>query len=88
MDLPRYVTDEAAFERELAVDQAAYEAMKEQLHRDYAGQYVAIAHGRLVAVTATLEEAEAAIDQLEPPPQHFLIFPADEEPAFGEVFDY
>jgi hypothetical protein len=75
------------FAAELARNRAAYEQLREQIRRASPG-YAAIAHGRLVAVSATFDEAAAAVQQLRPPAEHFLVFPADEEPAFDLIDDF
>ncbi len=78
--------DQATFERAMALNREAYEKLREQIRRDYAGQYVGIAEGRLIAAAASFDEVEAAIKQLEPTPECYLIFEADDEPLF-EVID-
>jgi hypothetical protein len=76
------IMDQATFERELQLNKQAYEKLREQIRRDYAGQYVGIAEGRLIAAANTFEEVEAAMETLQPVPEYSLIFPADEEPPF------
>jgi hypothetical protein len=78
--------DQATFERELQLNRQAYEKLREQIRRDYAGKYVGIGEGRLIAAATTFENVQAAIEQLQPVPEYFLIFPADEEPPF-EPYD-
>ena len=78
--------DQATFERELQLNRAAYERLREQIRRDNAGQYVGIAEGRFITAAKTYEEVQAAIEQLEPIPEYYLIFLAEEGPVF-EVFD-
>lgn len=84
---PDYVTDEEAFEREMAQNRKAYEQLKDHLRRDCAGKYVAIAFGRLVAVNSDFDEAVAAAKQLQPAPQHFVVFQGDDEPSFEIIED-
>ena len=74
--------DQATFDRELQLNHQAYEKLRAQIRRDYAGQYVGIAEGRLIAAANTFEEVEAAMEKLQPVPEYYLIFPADEEPPF------
>jgi hypothetical protein len=62
------------FDQEMACDRQAYEELKEQIRRDYAGQYVAIAFGKIVAVRRTFDDAKAAIEALQPAPEHYLVF--------------
>ena len=78
--------DQATFEQAMALNRQAYEKLREQIRRDYAAQYVGIAEGRLIAAAATYNEVKAAIEQLKPTPECYLIFEAEDEPLF-EVFD-
>jgi hypothetical protein len=79
--------DLATYEREMAVNRRAYEGgLREQIRRDHAGQYVAVAHGRLIAAARTYDEVIAAVEGLQPAPEYYLAWPADEEPDF-EPFD-
>ena len=85
LTLVRAHTPERAPERFAAIREA-YEKLREQIRRDYAGNYVGIAEGRLIAVAPSFNEVRAAIENLKPEPEYFLIFPADEEPPF-EPYD-
>ena len=76
------------FSIELADNRAAYERSREQIRRAAPHQYTAIAHGRLIVVAESFDEATAAIEQLQPPPEHFLVFPVDDEPAFDVIDDF
>ncbi|HEV3262528.1 MAG TPA: DUF5678 domain-containing protein [Gemmataceae bacterium] len=78
--------DFATFEQETAVNRKAYETLREQIRRDHAGQYVAMAHGRVIATAATYDDTMAAVEQRKPVPEYFLVFPAEEEPTF-EPYD-
>jgi hypothetical protein len=77
---------ESKFDQEMALNRQAYERMREQIRRDYAGQYVAIALGKLIGVGPDFHSAKAFVDRLSPQPEHALVFAAEEEPAF-EVVD-
>jgi hypothetical protein len=79
--------DRATYEREAAVNRKAYEALRDRIRREYAGQYVALAQGRLVAAALDFDEARAAIHRLEPEPEVYFIFPAEREPDFGLAND-
>lgn len=72
------LTFEEAEER----DFAAYEALKETIHAQYQGKFVAIAGGRVVCVAPTIEEARAAVAGFE----HRLVFAADAEVQRGTVW--
>ncbi len=78
--------DQAAFEQALALNRQTYERLREQIRRDYAGQFIGIAEGRLIAVAASYDEVQAAFEKLKPAPECYLIFEAEEEPLF-EIFD-
>jgi len=78
--------DEAAYEREMAVNRTAYERLRERIRRDYVGQYVALAEGKIVAGAANYDDVVAAVQKLCPSPEHYLVFPADEEPDFEPYF--
>jgi len=80
MDIP-------TFEREAAIHRQVYEGLREQIKRDCAGKYIVLAQGRLFAATPTFEEAEAAVQQLHPTPEYYLIFPAEMEPSFTLAYE-
>lgn len=76
----------SSFQSELMGNRAAYERHREEIRHAAHGHYAAIAQGRLIVLSPTFDDAVAAVEQLRPCPEHFLVFPADEEPAF-EVID-
>jgi hypothetical protein len=78
--------DQATFEQARALNRQAYEKLREQIRRDYPGKYIGIAEGRLIAAESTYEEVKSAIELLQPVPEYYLIFEAEEGPLF-EVFD-
>lgn len=77
-----------AFAAELAENRAAYVRLRDQIRRAHAGRYVAIARGSVIAVSDSFDEAAAAVDRLHPLPEHFLVFPADDEPIFDLIDDF
>jgi len=79
--------NETKFDEELALSRRAYEKLRDQIRHDYDHQYVALAFGRIVGSAPTFDEASALIENLDPKPQHFLVFQADDEPMFDEFFD-
>ena len=79
--------NETKFDEELALNRRAYEKLRDQIRHDYDHQYVALAFGRIVGSAPTFDEASALIENLDPKPQHFLVFQADDEPMFDEFFD-
>jgi hypothetical protein len=74
--------DRSAFDEEMARNRLAYEGLREQIQREYAGKYVAMAFGRIVAVSPDFDQARKAVEQLTPAPTHALVFAAEDEPAF------
>lgn len=80
--------DATTFAVELRSNRAAYEGLREQIRCAGSGQYAAIAQGRLIALAGTFDEGVAAVQQLRPIPKHFLVFPADEEPAVDVIDDF
>ena len=79
--------DEAKFEQELLLNRQAYERLRDHIRRDYDHQYVALAFGKIVGAASTFDEASAIVSRLQPQPEHFLVFEADQEPMFDEFFD-
>jgi hypothetical protein len=80
--------DAILFAQEMAVNRSAYERLRDEIRRRHAGQYVALAGGKLVAFAPSYDETYAAVTRLCPPPTCFLIFPANEEPDFEPFDDY
>jgi hypothetical protein len=78
--------DQETFEREMALNRQAYEKLRERIRREFVGQFVGIAEGRLIAAAPTCDEVEAAIQQLQPMPEYYLIFQAEQGPLF-EPYD-
>jgi hypothetical protein len=79
--------DETKFEQELQLNRQSYQKLRNQIHRDYEHQYVALAFGKIVAAAPTFDEASAAVSRLQPQPEHFVVFQANDEPIFDEFFD-
>jgi hypothetical protein len=79
--------DAATYARESVLNRLAYQGLRERIRRDYAGQYVALAGGRMVGAAPSFDAARALVNQLEPMPEYYLVFPAEAEPDFGLVSD-
>ena len=69
------------YEKEKLKNLDAYERLKEDIRTKYAGQYVAIAAGRLIKVAPNFDEADEAVKAY----RHRLVFPAGEEPEIGPL---
>jgi hypothetical protein len=82
------IMDQATFDRELEINRQAYERLREKIRQDYAGQYIGIAQGRLIAVAPSFQEVRAAVEGLKPKPECFLIFKPGEEPIFDLIDDF
>ena len=80
--------DDTEFERATLLNRKAYELLRDRIRRDYAGQYVALAEGKIVAGSSNYDEAVAAVQRLIPVPEYYLVFPADEEPCFEPFLSY
>jgi hypothetical protein len=85
MDEDRTI-DAEAFEREMALNREAWKKLRDQVRRDYAGQYVAMAHGKIVGASPDFDAATVAAIKHAPVRNCFLVWPADEEPIF-EPYD-
>jgi hypothetical protein len=79
--------DMATFAKESALNRQAYEQLREQIRRDYAGKHVALAHGKVVGAASTFDAARALVERLEVVPEYYLVFPANVEPDFDLVYD-
>src|SRR3954447_19678063 len=83
---PWIPTDEE-IAREIEINQRAYEEQRDFIRREYAGQMVAFAYGRVIAVARSYDEAYRAIEALDPPPVNCSVFRAEDDPGFDAVLD-
>ena len=79
--------DMVTFTRESARNRQAYEHLREQIRRDYAGKYVILADGKILGAATTFDDACALVDGLDRVPEYYLVFPANGEPNFDLVLD-
>ena len=79
--------DMATFTTESTLNRQAYEQLREHIRREYAGQYVALAHGKVIGAASTFDAARSLVARLAIVPEYYLVFPADGEPDFGLVYD-
>jgi hypothetical protein len=77
----------ATFTKESALNRQAFQHLRTQIRRDHSGQYVALAHGKILGAAPTFDEARALVICLDPVPEYYLVFPADNEPDFDLAFD-
>jgi uncharacterized pyridoxamine 5'-phosphate oxidase family protein len=79
--------DRVTFERESALNRAAYEQLRSSIPVEFVGQYVAMAHGRVVGSAPSFDDALAIVKSLVPPPEYYTVFSADDEPDFELNYD-
>ena len=79
--------DLATFTKESTLNRQAYEKLREYIKREYTGQHVAMAHGKVVGSATTFDAARALVERLETVPQYYLVFPANVEPDFDLIYD-
>jgi hypothetical protein len=79
--------DLATFTRESTLNRQAYDQLRDHIQSTYAGRYVALAHGQLIGTASSFDEARAQVQRLQPVPEYYLVFPANEAPDFGLVYD-
>jgi hypothetical protein len=73
------------YEEDLATNYRAYAEQREQIRRDYAGQWVGFAHGRVILADHDLDKVIAALNALDPPPLSGGAFRAEDDPVFEVV---
>ena len=79
------MADPSEFDRQLEVNRRYYEAHREEIQTRFAGKFVALAIGRVVADGKSSQSVIDAIEQLEPRPLHVEVFPAETEPLFDSL---
>ena len=77
--------ENSEFIRQLEENRRAYAGLRDEIRQKYAGQFVALAFGRVIAADVDLRKVNAAVAALNPKPAHVVIFPAEEEPLFDTV---
>jgi hypothetical protein len=76
------------YQAELDLNKRAFAEQREQIRRDYAGQWVGFAFGRVITADADEEKVVAAMEALDPQPEASAVFRAEEEPVFEVLEDY
>ena len=56
--------DEETVDREVALNRQFYERRREQIGREYAGQYIALGEGRILAAGPDFDEVDEEIIRL------------------------
>jgi hypothetical protein len=78
---------EAQFDREMEQNKRAFAEQRDRIRREYAGQYVGFAFGRVMAAGPNFDKVVAAMDALDPRPEASVVFRADDEPMFEPYYD-
>jgi len=73
---------------EIEINQRAYDEQRDFIRREYAGQMVAFAYGRVVGVAPSYDAAYETIRALDPPPANCSVFRAEDDPGFDAVEAY
>jgi hypothetical protein len=76
------------FLRELEANRLTYDRMRDQIARDFAGKYVALAFGRIVVDSTDFEKVLSRIKQLDPAPAHVVVFAADKAADPNDLMAY
>ena len=79
------IMSEELFNKEMEENKRAWEKLRDWVPRDYAGQIVALAFGRIVASGSRVDQVNAAVEALDPKPAFYEVFPAEVEPLFDVV---
>ena len=82
------MSDEREFERQMEANRKFYEAHAGEIKQTYAGQYVGIAFGRVVAADPDFFAVCLVVDQMAPKPEHLAVFHSASEPAFEPITCY
>jgi hypothetical protein len=69
-------------DEEMELNRAAWDRLQDSIRRDYAGRYVGMAYGRVMASGPDFDEVQAAMEAIDPPPYFMVVFPADDGPRF------
>lgn len=80
-----YEESQRKYEAELDLNKRAFAEQREQIGREFAGQWVGFAFGRVIAAGPNLDEVIAAMNALNPQPMSACGFRAGDEPAFEAV---
>jgi hypothetical protein len=79
------MSDQAEFRRQLEENRQAYERLRDEIRQKYAGRFVALGFGKVLASGRSTREVEEQVRALEPRPLHYEIFPAGVEPLFDTI---
>lgn len=75
------------WEEAMRVTRSAYERQRETIRNAFAGRFVGMACGRVLASGRDFDAVVAELESLQPKPDYFIVFRADEEPRFEMMED-
>ena len=70
----------STFEQQKSENLVAYEQLRHEIPKRFAGQYVVIGQGKLLLSAPTYQDAWKKLKETAPDALHFLIFPAEKQP--------
>ena len=73
------------FDRQLEMNRHYYAAHRDEIQAKYVGQFVALASGKIVAAGQSSQSVIDALKEMQPPPLHVEVFPAEAEPLFDSL---
>ena len=81
------IEENTELDRQLEENRRFYEANSEEIKQKYAGQYVGIAFGRVVATDPDYFKVCAEVDRLRPAALHQAVFLAESDPAMDAYYE-
>jgi hypothetical protein len=79
------MSEDPEFERQLEMNRRAYDSLRQEITTKYAGQYVGIAFGKIIAVDPDYFKVCRIVDRLESPSEHHLVFRGEDDPGLEPV---
>ena len=79
---------EVTFDQAIEQNRNAFDSLRAEIRLQYAGKYVVLGDGKLLASAPTYDEALAKLQQMPSAPRCYFIFEAGDEPIFDVVTDY
>ena len=76
------------YETERDLNKRAFAEQREHIRREYAGQWVGFAFGRVAAADPDMNKVIARMEALDPQPESEAVFRAEEEPVFEIIESY
>lgn len=77
-----------SFEQAISLNREAFASLQDEIRLSYAGKYVVLGDGKLLASAPTYEQALASLRRLPSVPECYFVFEANDEPVFDVFTDY